>query len=176
MKIHSNVFLASDHHFNHDQSFIYHSRGFDSIAEHDAALVEAHNSVVGDDDPVLFLGDTFLADLETALKSLSQLRGRIHFIRGNHTTDNRVKAMLALGWIQEPEVIVQYWHGLELALSHFPFDITQSRYNAHTFLHNIHGHTHKTDIYYRPYSYNISMDALPDYKPIRLKELLDGKD
>jgi len=174
MKISSNLLLASDHHFNHNRTFIYAARGFASAEEHDIALIDKHNQVVKPDDTVLFLGDTFLGNPNDLLPLARQLNGKIHYMCGNHITAAKQILLNEIGWIPEPEVFVAYYHQIELAFSHFPLDVRESRSGDHAGLQNIHGHTHGTDIYYRPYSYNVSIDALPNYEPIRLGDLIDG--
>ena len=57
-------------------------RPWDTAEEGDAAMVERWNSVVGDNDKVIHLGDVAIP--RRGLKVLEQLKGRKVLIRGNH--------------------------------------------------------------------------------------------
>lgn len=52
--------FSSDLHFGHNKDFIYQARGFNSIEEHDKAIVDNWNSIVDEDDDVYLLGDLML--------------------------------------------------------------------------------------------------------------------
>lgn len=84
-------FIASDHHFNHENIIGYCDRPFQNVRDMERFLIERHNSVVGKDDDVLFLGDfmwgrkTQADDVFPEMKRiLRELNGRKFLIRGNH--------------------------------------------------------------------------------------------
>lgn len=83
------IWVSSDFHFGHNKPFLYEPRGFTSIEEHDHALIENWNSVVGAEDEAYVLGDIMLNDNERGLHHLRQLKGHLHIICGNHDTDAR---------------------------------------------------------------------------------------
>lgn len=83
------VFITSDLHFGHDKEFLYKPRGFDTIQEHDRAVIANWNSAVAPEDTVYVLGDVFLNDTANGINCLQQLNGDIRVIRGNHDTDTR---------------------------------------------------------------------------------------
>ena len=80
------IWLTSDCHFSHEN--ILHlgtGRPFDSIEEHDQALIDNWNSVVGKGDTVYVLGDMFFTlDMGYMEYILNQLNGAKHLILGNH--------------------------------------------------------------------------------------------
>ena len=82
------TFLISDTHFGHTNAYKFMNfdgtkmRPWDTAEEGDAAMVERWNSVVGDNDKVIHLGDVAIP--RRGLKVLEQLKGRKVLIRGNH--------------------------------------------------------------------------------------------
>ena len=89
------TFFTSDTHFG--DAHILRQRGgaFGSLDDHDAALIEGWNDVVGADDDVWHLGDFAAgASRGRCAEIFEALRGRKRLIRGNHDT-NRV---LELPW------------------------------------------------------------------------------
>ena len=85
------IYLTSDLHFGHNKEFLYKSRGFSSIEEHDQTIIKNWNSIVEDDDIVIMLGDLMLMDNEHGINCLRSLKGNKYYIRGNHDTDNRIE-------------------------------------------------------------------------------------
>ena len=81
-----NIFLTSDLHFGHRNIIrIGKGRPFDSIQEHDEALIENWNSVVKPGDLVYVLGDFSIeTTIDEIRKPLSRLQGSKHLILGNH--------------------------------------------------------------------------------------------
>jgi len=84
----SKVFFTSDTHFFHDRSFIIEPRGFLDIAQHNEALIERWNGVVGINDNVIHLGDFLVGAGNDSFKCgqsvLFRLNGHIHLTWGNH--------------------------------------------------------------------------------------------
>ena len=58
------IYFTSDLHFNHNKNFIYESRGFKSIEEHDKEIIKNWNNIIKDNDDVYILGDLMLGDNE----------------------------------------------------------------------------------------------------------------
>jgi len=82
------VFFTSDTHFGHNKDFILNPRGFKDVNNHNAALIEGWNSVVGVNDHVIHLGDFLVGAGNDSFKLgqhiLFRLHGHIHFLWGNH--------------------------------------------------------------------------------------------
>lgn len=115
------VWMTSDLHFNHQKDFIYAARGFENVYDMNRALIERWNKVVAPDDDVYVLGDLCLGDLEEGRKCLSQLKGNIYIVRGNHDTDNRVAMYRELWNVKEVyEGKFLHYNGYHFYLSHFP--------------------------------------------------------
>jgi len=85
----NNIYFCSDIHFGHRRGFLYEPRGFISIEEHDAAIIENWNKVVKYNDCVFLLGDLMLNNNENGIKKLNMLNGTIYYIRGNHDSNAR---------------------------------------------------------------------------------------
>lgn len=142
------IYITSDLHFGHDKPFIYGARGFDTVEEHDRALVDNWNSVVSDDDTVYVLGDIMLKDNENGIRCWNQLKGKKKILLGNHDSALRVELLKEC----ENTEILGYAYllkhaGKNLYLSHYP-TIT-SNYDDDKQIgkrvFNVCGHVHTTD-------------------------------
>ena len=78
------IWITSDLHLQHDKSFIYEARGFNSIQEHDEAIIKNWNKLVEDYDVVYILGDLIMGESEQGIELLRQLNGSLRVILGNH--------------------------------------------------------------------------------------------
>lgn len=79
-------FFTSDEHYGHNKPFIYESRGFNNIKDHDEALIEFHNSVIGNNDIVIHAGDFSLIPSYNIVreKYVDRLNGKHIFLKGSH--------------------------------------------------------------------------------------------
>ena len=115
------IFITSDLHFGHDKPFIYGDRGFDTVEEHDRALVDNWNRVVSDEDTVYVLGDIMLKDNENGIRCWDQLKGQKKVILGNHDSEPRIALLKEcvnteiLGYAY----LLKY-DGMNIFLSHYP--------------------------------------------------------
>ena len=167
------IFLVSDTHFGHNREFLYGPRGFSSIQEHDEAIINNWNSVVGSNDIVYHLGDVMLNDNDHGLECLHQLNGNIIIIPGNHDTDSRIALYKTLSNVKVLETDIE---GLRVAaaatirykkynfyLSHHP--TLTSNLDADPYLRanliNLYGHTHQQNHFYedRPYMFHVGLDS-----------------
>lgn len=83
------IFFASDTHFAHkniinftDRQSGKRIRPYDSVEEHDEAIVKNWNSVVQQHDTVYHLGDVSINKI--GIQTVSRLNGRKILLRGNH--------------------------------------------------------------------------------------------
>jgi len=93
----SKIFWTGDTHWGHSNILKYDNefrrlRPFDSIEEHDEALVSRWNEVVPADGVVIHGGDVFFCKTEKALWLLHRLNGEIHLVLGNH--DKAIKGKI----------------------------------------------------------------------------------
>lgn len=186
------LFFTSDTHFGH--KFILtagEGRPFASIEEHDEALVENWNSVVGPDDTVVHLGDVVMGTRTENLQIIKRLNGTKILIPGNHDyvsavekESRRERYMPIYGEVFDrilPDIVIIG----SVAISHYPpAEIPdhgeEDRYPhmrppsySNTILF-IHGHTHQTDtITYLPggrMAVSVGVDA-NDWRPVPIEEL-----
>jgi calcineurin-like phosphoesterase family protein len=80
----SKVFFTSDTHFGHARLSV--RRGFKTVAEHDAALIQRWNQAVRPQDTVIHLGDFVVGpgDEATCINRFNRLNGQIVLLWGNH--------------------------------------------------------------------------------------------
>src|SRR5687768_1882488 len=79
------VFFTSDTHFGDRRALRFDRRPFAGLAEHDEALAERWNEIVGPQDEVWHLGDFALGPPPERISALlASLNGRKHLIIGNN--------------------------------------------------------------------------------------------
>ena len=84
-------YFTSDLHIGHDKDFIWKSRGFNSIEEHDTQILKNWNNTVNYDDTVYILGDLCMSGNEKEWNRIYEnLNGEKIFIIGNHDTSNKI--------------------------------------------------------------------------------------
>ena len=163
--------MCADHHFGHanilnftdkDGNKIRGSR-FNSIEEHDQALIALHNERVKPEDRVYMLGD--VAINRRYLWLIGQLTGRLVLVKGNHD-------------IFKLEDYIKYFDDIRA----YVVQLTQDRNKvilSHIPVHpdslgrfgtNIHGHYHQNKLDDPRYKC-VSLEHT-DYKPIQLHEAL----
>jgi calcineurin-like phosphoesterase family protein len=151
--------IISDTHFGHDNIIEYCHRPKD----HDQRMLDNWRRVVGEDDPILHLGDLYLGwKLDTAIK---RLPGQKFLIKGNHDR-LRKKRIPGLGF----EIIKPFeCHGVRF--SHKPIPPAQRGDVV-----NIHGHLHELSVpeMWDRTRYRSACVEQHNYTPVRLKELLSN--
>lgn len=160
------IYFTSDLHFGHDKPFLYESRGFRTIYEHDIALVSNWNSIVNHNDDVYILGDIMLNDNEQGIKNFKALNGRKHIIIGNHDTNARVELYKQCHNTEVLGYAIPFkYHKYNFFLSHYPS--YTNNYDSDKPLKarviNLCGHYHTQDKYddmaRNMLSYHIELDA-----------------
>lgn len=178
----SNVWYSSDLHFGHSRAFLYEPRGFTSIEEHDAAIIENWNKVVKPEDSVYLLGDLMLNYNEGGIAKLNQLNGTIYYIRGNHDGDircmlykERTRMIPLCGQFETSWASVEEINGYTIYLSHYPTYTSYLENMAPLKRHllNFHGHTHSKNKFYQdiPFMYNVALDA-HNNTPVSFDEII----
>lgn len=171
------IFVTSDLHFCHDRAFMYEPRGFKSIEEHDAAIIENWNKVVADNDTVYLLGDLMLNDNEKAMNYIRQLKGRIYVVIGNHDTPARIELYRSLPNVVEVAYAMQIKYGKQhFYLSHYP-TITgeiNKRKPLQQLLINLYGHTHQKTKFYNDirFMYHVGLDS-HNNTPVLIDQIIE---
>lgn len=148
MKVkHNKFWLTSDLHFWHKNICKYCNRPFETVEQMNEGIIDRYNSVVSEDDTVFILGDLGFCGIEKLRPLISQLKGHIIVIQGNHDSDKVIKTLLEEGLIEECHkllhVIVEgdeEYPNQELTLCHFPMI---DWYNKEKGCWMIHGHQHQ---------------------------------
>jgi len=184
----SNVFFSSDTHFGHgniikycDRKPFYHIEqdedGNDIIIphtrEHDNALIENWNSVIGHEDKVYHLGDFGFCSVGYALNILSRLNGKIHILRGNHDKLLRKKEVAdQFVWIKDyyelPVTDLEMDHKHKIVLCHYAFEVWNKKHFGAWHLHgHSHGALHSSDSQAR---YDVGVDN-NNYFPVSYEQI-----
>lgn len=162
------IYYLSDTHFGHNREFIWKSRGFCSIEEHDEILVENFNKVVKTNDTVYFLGDFTYGD---PIKYFLKLNCNNWFwVHGNH--DGRIyQALKYTGRIKH--YVFGYMdiniNKQKLTLSHFPMLAWEQ---SHRGAVNVYGHLHGREIPIKGKMIDVGMDCINN-TPISHDELIE---
>jgi len=180
------VWITSDLHIGHDREFLYKTRGFDNIEQHDETLVRNWNNLVAKEDEVYILGDIMLKhnlqddDFSYGRAILEKLNGRLTILRGNHdserklemykTCPNVVSAGAAALYLDYPEIGSYHFY-----MSHYPTLVSHKKLKpVKTALLNLYGHTHQEEHFYNghPYMYCVCLDA-HEMKPVLLDDIIE---
>ena len=164
------IFVASDHHFGHENIIKFCDRPFASVEEMNEAMVERHNSVVRDEDIVYFLGDVYSG--KRGRGYLRRMRGRKRLVIGNH--DDAKDAEIAdnfqkiLAWRMFPE--------FGLLLTHVPvyrgiFVEEHSEDRKGKFDLNVHGHLHDKSVMMPNPKHPVSYVVDPRYKCVSVEHI-----
>lgn len=157
------AYFASDLHLGHSNILKFSRPEFETIEEHDEYLIKVWNETVKPEDKVFILGDFAF---NSRYDYLARLNGNITLVLGNHDYPSKIPLIqkyrpdikLAGAIIEGP-----------FAITHVPVHPSQLEYRAKV---NIHGHLHNYKID-DPRYINVSMEQLKDYKPQKLRSLLD---
>ena len=160
------IWFTSDLHLSHNKEFIYKDRGFNSIEEHNKAIVHNWNAVVQEEDDIIYvLGDLIMTNIDDGMKYLKQLKGDIRFLKGNHDSDKKIENYLSrpnTTLLGSSDYISYNKH--IFYISHFPTETSNLNdidkpLNRHIL--NLHGHTHASSKFYEDkyYTYNVGLDA-----------------
>lgn len=177
------LFFTSDTHFGHKHILDFCHRPYKDVEEHDQALIDNWNSVVGPDDLVCHLGDFGFGGYPFWKQIRDQLNGHIILIIGNHDWKNLTAGSRQLfdECISQARIIVD---DRTIYLNHFPF-LCFAHGNPETYGDNyaiqLYGHIHsgpvsqsndmnRCSILY-PTQYDVGVDN-NNYTPISCKDVL----
>lgn len=148
MKIqHDKVWFTSDLHFWHKNICKYCNRPYNTIEEMNQSIIDNWNSVVKEDDTVYLLGDMGFCGIEKLRSLISQLKGHIILVQGNHDSDKAVNRLIEEGLIEGVATLCyititgdEECPDQDLTLCHFPMI---DWYNKEKGAWMIHGHQHQ---------------------------------
>lgn len=163
------IYVISDHHFYHSNIISYQRPEFSDVFEMNEYIINKHNSVVGKDDIVIFLGDFCFK--KSAIKGfLDQMNGHKYLLLGNHDCEDLIKCYGSLGFegiFTNPVKINNMY------LSHYPlqkdeldtvnFELLVKEFNKSEGI-NFHGHVHTNEVGSYPFT-NVCCEA-QNYEPL----------
>lgn len=158
-------YLTADTHFGH-RLVAQDIRGFDTIEQHDEALVTAWNERVKPGDVVYHLGDFMLPQhQDRAEKLLRTLHGTKNLILGNH---ERPQAVRAKGWASTQ----QYKHkrfrsGFHVCMFHYAMRTWEGMHYGYFHAYG-HSHGQLEPIWGR--SMDVGVDTRLDFSPWHVDE------
>lgn len=174
-------YFLADLHLHHPK--LAALRGFDSVEEHDAAIMEGIHAL-SPDDQLWVLGDICSGGKESMLNALGKLvlvKTPMYLISGNHDQVHPLHRDCYKYWAEFTGVFQGIFPfartafaGRRLFMSHFPYvgqgDHTSEERFTQYRLHNeggylIHGHTHSSELRSGPRSVCVSAEAT-GLKPI----------
>jgi calcineurin-like phosphoesterase family protein len=162
------IYITADTHLGHTNILKYDGRPFDTIDDHDNAIIRRWNSKVKPNDTVYHLGDVALTSISRAARVVHALNGRIILIKGNHEStaldlhkrDNVFEAVHSYYELKD--------HGDLFCLFHYPIHEWNK---CHHGAYMLHGHTHGNDSYSNRYRIlNVGIN-LHGYYPLSLDEI-----
>lgn len=134
----TNYFVTSDLHFHHKNilKFCNESRPYSTVEAMNEGLIEHWNSIIGEDDVVLHLGDFSFKGKEATEYILSRLNGNIVFVLGNH--DKVLRS--SIGGLTAYDYLEFRFNGVKVCCSHYPITCwnQQGRGSVQLFGH-VHG-------------------------------------
>lgn len=131
------VFFTSDQHYGHSTILtIGNGRPFETLEEMDDTMIYRHNSMVGKNDRVYYLGDFSFYGKGATIALLARLNGHKHFVRGNHDSPMVGSEYMFDSFQDYKEIKVA---GQKLILFHFPI---LSWYSVGKGSWHLHGHCH----------------------------------
>lgn len=173
------IWVTSDWHFNHDKSFIWKTRGFESVEEMNQEIVRRHNELVRPEDTVYVLGDLCLStDIGGNKNLIESMNGKLHIIVGNHDTIKRQEMYETCSNVSYiSHSYLMYKSKPMILFSHFPTlvsNIDDYKKPFKTRILNICGHTHTPNRFSdwnKGMIYHADMEA-HDCRPIELDEII----
>ncbi len=156
-------FVISDHHFEHDNIREYANRPFETLEDMHHVLRSRWESVVDEDDVIVYGGDVAMASGDTAIEWIESLPGSVLYLQGNH--DGSLNAESAPFPIVE-DTILQY-DGYRFWYTHNPENVPEDWTEW-----VLHGHTHDDDpfINYDTKRVNVSVEVI-GYTPVPLPQI-----
>lgn len=172
--------FSSDLHFGHENIITFCSRPFYSTNHMTEELIKRHNSVVGKDDTIVYVGDLFFVNKDLASGIMEDLNGRKILVRGNHDKFSS-EEFLELGFEMIVDSLMLEIEGVNVKVCHYPYsDINNAEWydkykNKRPVRADneilIHGHTHSKEKYsVTNSSIHVGVDAW-GYKPVTFEKV-----
>lgn len=162
------VFFTGDTHFGDPRVLRIDKRPFNSISEHDEALIARWNETVAPEDEVWHLGDFALhVSPGRTDELLASLNGKKHLITGNN---DGPATLTAKGWTSVQAYAELSIDGHALVLCHYAFRTWKNMGRGWI---DLHGHSHGK-LKPQTRQFDVGVDAW-DYRPVSLETILASR-
>lgn len=145
-------FVTSDWHFGHknicgENAFVPTRTQFKTVDDMNQAIIDAVNSVVTDEDELYHLGDISMKKPADVFNFLSQIKGQIHLIKGNHDNRKHFNYLLSHNIILgsgKPKFVVydvgfiKKSNGIQYFFTHYPLGLGEHRKTLRSLCGHIH--------------------------------------
>jgi len=165
------IFFTADTHFYHDNIRKYSNRPYESVVSMNLAMITNWNKKVSNKDDIYILGDFAFCDGETANKLLQELRGRKHFITGNHDRflqDRRFDKNLFASMNNYKKLNI---NGQKIIMFHYPIVEWDCKFHGAIHLYgHIHNNPTDVDMSKIKNAFNVGVDV-NNFEPVSLEEI-----
>jgi calcineurin-like phosphoesterase family protein len=145
------IWMTSDLHFGHLNIIAYCDRPFYGLADMNDELLSLLKKVP-EDEVLVFIGDMYMGDYQSAVDAIRQIPCRKILVVGNHdfARDGRCRFVMeksadGLSSLFDFVVPFLFWAGLQgrfVFVSHYPL-VVPATYGDQTYV-SYHGHLHRT--------------------------------
>lgn len=163
------IYVISDHHFDHNNIIRYQRQEFNNITDMNEYIIKKHNSVVENDDIVIFLGD-FSFKKSSIKDYLARMNGHKYLLLGNHDGEYLIRCYGSLGFegifINPVKINNNFFSHYPLYNNEFDdinFKLLVKEFNDGNGI-NYHGHLHNEKID-NDHFINVCCEV-QDYKPL----------
>lgn len=132
------IWFTSDLHFGHKRiiEFCPSTRPYSSVEEMNGDIISKWNSQVSDNDIVFILGDVSFARENVTTQCLSQLRGRLYLVTGNHDK-GLLPHRFERVYNNYTEVKID---NIDVVLCHYPiYEWNKMHYGSYHLFGHVHG-------------------------------------
>ena len=164
------IYFTSDLHFNHDniRKYMPQTRGYETIEDMNVAILHSMNSVLTDKDELYIIGDVLMGPRNKGLHWITNLKGRLHLIRGNHDKFSRDEEEFLFETVCDYKVVRH--NKQSIVCMHYPIEEwDKCQYGR---LH-LHGHSHGNLKRKLPNRIDIGWDVFQ--RPVSIDEVLSWK-
>jgi len=169
----SNFYFSSDWHLAHKNILEYDERPFNTIQQHDQAIINNVNKVCEPTSLLFILGDLSMGkDINYIESLLNQIQCKMVLIKGNH--DKHLKdSFLKSHFIDVRDYLELKSSKGKFILSHFPF---YSWDGSHRGTPHLYGHIHKNKANLNGKHFNVGICNSQSYSPFSLEDILKVTD
>ncbi len=176
------IYFTADLHFGDKRVMELDKRPFADVTEMDEELVRRWNAKVDDNDHVYVLGDLSAYSAERTVEILKRLKGKKHFLRGNHDHIDTPAFREQFVGISDYEELST--NRCKVVASHYPIAHWRGQRYGYVL---VYGHTHNAvdEQLFREYgarcraegvcfyAYNVGC-MFWNYEPISMRELMES--